>query len=167
MATNSHRSRAPTLVTCTRSAGWDRQHTLQVEAGRVSPIPEELCRHWQTIPGSVLEDGPGNPTRLEPPLVRGALLASFLRKAVLHVGNLLRLWSRNLWLGGTSVEMGGSYIAPVRFTQNPYDVKASRELRSQGSGCVIPWRRPSWVRIPPPGTQSVVNSWLPANTSRR
>src|SRR2546425_6959718 len=85
MATNSHRSRAPTLVTFMRSAGWDRQHTLQVEAGRVSPIPEEFCRPWPTILGSVLEDGPGNPTRLEPPLVRGALLASFLRKKLSYM----------------------------------------------------------------------------------
>src|SRR2546426_11356121 len=73
MAANSHRPRAPTLVTFMRSAGWDPQHTLQVEAGRVSPIPEECCRPWATIRGPVSEDGPGNPTRLEPPLVFGEL----------------------------------------------------------------------------------------------
>jgi hypothetical protein len=65
--------------------------------------------------------------------------------------------------GGTRVRsktghMGGSRLSCARYTQDPKNW-ALRDSRCPWErGCVIPWRRPSWVRIPPPAPHHINSS---------
>src|SRR3989442_6407425 len=57
--------------------------------------------------------------------------------------------------GGTRLRsnadhMGGSRPSMRALHSRPEQREVSRLLDASERGCVIPWRRPSWVRIPPP-----------------